>query len=181
MEKHPKKEKIKHRGELYVDTPDGKRRGYFALWGLQLLAREAKATVPRGTSALDLSYHVAGVVLRMFFGLPWLEKYITGPNALNFLVTDDPAQERWVIGITRIIHLAEMIFNLQRIAGFDEVLDKIAGGAIESAFAELEAGRLLYQYGIGFRFVKPQQKENENYGGQILLLLMILSAFQKDF
>jgi hypothetical protein len=163
MDKSTKKEKMKHQGELYVDTPDGKRRGIFALPGLQILARETKMIVPRGTSALDLSYHMAGVVLRMFFGLPWLEKYITGPKATNFLVTTAPAQERWVIGITRIIHLAEMLFNLQRTAGFDEVLEKISGGAIESAFAELEAGRLLYQYGIGFRFVKRQHKEKKDY------------------
>jgi hypothetical protein len=158
-ERSTKKIKIKHQGPIYVDRPEGKTRGLIGFTNIQKMAREISTTLPKADT-ITRTYVMSGEILKMFFGPLWFAKFIIGANGpVAFLRPDKPALE----GILRLIHLGEMLFNLQKIAGFDEVLDKIAGGAIESAFAELEAGRLLFQYGISFRFVKRQQEKKKDY------------------
>jgi hypothetical protein len=55
----------------------------------------------------------------------------------------------------RIMDLAELLYNLQHIAGFDECITRMRDGDIEGTHAELDFGRMLYLHQIHFRYVVP--------------------------
>jgi hypothetical protein len=147
---------------IYVDTPNGRRRAFLGLSSLQQMARQA---VPIEISQFNYrTYLLALSLLRLFFGLPWLERYVLTPSKSGtFLGHDNSSVESWNFHVARVIIFAEMLFNLQKTAGLDDVLEHISGGQIESAYAELEAGKLLYKYGIGFRFVRSQKIHQKDY------------------
>ncbi|PZR82043.1 MAG: hypothetical protein DLM68_16575, partial [Hyphomicrobiales bacterium] len=57
------------------------------------------------------------------------------------------------------------MFNLQHIGGFDACIAQMKAGAekVESTYAELDFGRLLYISDVDFRFVIPQQAKGKDY------------------
>jgi hypothetical protein len=64
--------------------------------------------------------------------------------------------------------LAELLFNLQHIEGFDTCIEKMkTEKSVESGFAELDLGRMLFINGHKFRFVKPEGKRGDNYDAEI--------------
>jgi hypothetical protein len=101
------------------------------------------------------------VVLCRVFGQGWCEQHIMNPNGadasgyLKLDFTNDIARE---LKSLRMAHLAEMVFNLHTIPGFDSCIAQMKNGEIESGFAELEFGKLLYINDIEFRFVDPRNR-----------------------
>lgn len=101
------------------------------------------------------------IVICRVFGQEWCEQHIINPNgddASGFLkldFTNDIARE---LKSLRMAHLAEMVFNLHTIQGFDSCIAQMKNGEIESGFAELEFGKLLYINDIEFRFVDPHYR-----------------------
>jgi len=64
--------------------------------------------------------------------------------------------------------LAEILFNLQRVPGFDECLDRMRRGDIEGALAEFNIGRMLFLNKVPFRFVIPQGVKKKDYDFDII-------------
>ena len=79
----------------------------------------------------------------------------------GFLRMDFSSVSRQVYTVFRVIDLAENLFNLQNIEGFDACIAQMNAGAekIESTCAELDFGRLLYIFNVDFRFVVPRHDE----------------------
>jgi hypothetical protein len=101
------------------------------------------------------------IVLCRVFGQEWCERHIINPNGadaseyLKLDFTNDIARE---LKSLRMAHLAEMVFNLHPIPGFDSCIAQMKNGEIESGFAELEFGKLLYINDIEFCFVDPRNR-----------------------
>jgi len=69
----------------------------------------------------------------------------------------------------RVVDLAELLFNLQNIEGFDDCISRMRQGVIEPTFAELDLGRMLFLSDVAFRFVKPGGKKGDDYDIEIKL------------
>jgi hypothetical protein len=141
---------------IYVETPNGPKRAFLPFSGMQAIASQLPAEFGNGRT-----YALAMQILTMFFGLPWMETYVMANTPSSSFLRSRLAETD--LHSIRVIHLAEMIFNLQKVAGLDEVLVKIRTGDVESGFAELEAAKLLYKYGIAFRFVETQGVRRKDY------------------
>ena len=70
----------------------------------------------------------------------------------------------------RVIELAESLYNLQNIDGFDACISQLKGGGekIQSTCAELDFGRFLYIRDVEFRFVVPQMAKGRDYDMELL-------------
>jgi len=118
------------------------------------------------------AFWLAVAVLRHFFGPDWVEEHIgMGHTASGFLrlissEVDKVESERRAF---RVADLGEVLLNLQGVEGIDTCLDCMKHNDIESAYAELDLGRMLYISGINFRYVKPQQKKGLDYDVEIIL------------
>lgn len=100
-------------------------------------------------------------VLCTVFGQEWCERNIinmTGEDASGFLKLDFTSDIRREMKSLRMAHLAEMVFNLHAIPGFDCCISQMKNGEIESGFAELEFGKLLHINDIEFRFIDPRNR-----------------------
>jgi hypothetical protein len=69
----------------------------------------------------------------------------------------------------RIVDLAELLYNLQNVEGFDDCIERMRKGLLESTYAELDLGRMLYLSSIDFRFVVPCGKKSNDYDIEIKL------------
>jgi hypothetical protein len=111
-------------------------------------------------------------VLRHFFGPQWVEENVgfgrTTPGFLR-LTSSDIDKAKSETGAYRIVDLAEILLNLQEVPGIDICIEKMKRDDIESTFAELDFGKMLYTSEIDFRFVKPQQKKGSDYDVEIIL------------
>jgi hypothetical protein len=81
-------------------------------------------------------------VLRAFLGQEWIERHVesTRPGFLNMSGQTLDGRERRVM---RRVALAEMLFNLQNIPGFDSCLEKLAAGDIEATYAVFDITRVV--------------------------------------
>jgi hypothetical protein len=61
------------------------------------------------------------------------------------------------------------LWNLETILGFEICIDRLHHADIESTYAELDLGRMLYCGDIDFRYVKPQQVKGSDYDIEIML------------
>jgi len=65
--------------------------------------------------------------------------------------------------------LAEVLYNLQYVAGFDECIERMKNGDIEGTYAELDFGRMLYLHQIRFRYVVPSGRPGgRNYDVELI-------------
>ena len=60
-----------------------------------------------------------------------------------------------------------MLFNLQHIEGFGDLMSRMRTVEPEAAIADLQIGKILYMLNIPFRFVTPQQKLGDDYDMEI--------------
>jgi hypothetical protein len=140
-------------------------------WLHDTLSKLRTASLARLSTPLNgvqESLLLAGAILKYYFGQDWLNKYLlpdaTKPNYLR-IVADTISQDRTAL---RAIDLAEMIYNLQHLRGFDECIAKMRNGDIEGTYAELDLGRMLYLYKVPFRYVVPQRiKKGQDYDVEI--------------
>ncbi len=67
--------------------------------------------------------------------------------------------------VFRVIELAESLYNLQNVEGFDACISQMKGGGekIQSTCAELDFGRFLCIHDVEFRFVIPQMATGSDY------------------
>jgi hypothetical protein len=117
---------------------------------------------------LASAYRLCVAVLRHFFGEAWFNKYVMNATApTDFLRRDFSTTERGEKHGFLVIALAETLFNLQHIEGFDACVAQMALGQIESTYAELEIGKLLSAHDIGFRFVERSGHKGNDYDLEI--------------
>jgi hypothetical protein len=118
------------------------------------------------------TFWLAVAVLRYFFGPDWVEEHVgfgrTTPGFLR-LISSDVDKTESERSAFKIADLGEVLLNLQAIEGFGICVDKMRRGDIESSYAELDLGRMLYASGINFRFVRPQQVKGLDYDVEIIL------------
>jgi hypothetical protein len=113
---------------------------------------------------------LANTVIVHFLGREWFEAHIRhdAPKP-GFLRIDFSSDRRREATVFRVVELAESLFNLQHIEGFDACIAQMIGGAekIESTCAELDFGRFLYINNVDFRFVVPQMKKGSDYDVEV--------------
>jgi len=111
----------------------------------------------------------AGVV-KHFFGSDWFELHVSPENPEpSFLRIIPGRKETAQLSAFKIVDFAELLINLQNITGFDNCIEQMRRGSIESAYAELDFGRMLYSAGAMFRFIVPQKKKGADYDVEITL------------
>jgi len=118
------------------------------------------------------TFALAADVVRHFVGIEWFAANVRhdAPRP-GFLRLDFTSDQTRAATVFRLIDLAECLYNLQHIPGFDECIDQMRAGAekIESTCAELDFARLLYIHDVTFRFVVPAQKiKGDDYDFEIL-------------
>jgi hypothetical protein len=123
-----------------------------------------------GYSAADGSSVLASAVLRAYLGQKWWDRHVM-PNRKKkgFVTIDKSTPLLFDISAYRIMDLAEILFNLQYVQGFDECISRMRAGDIEGTHAELDLGRMLFLNQIRFRYVIPSgAKGGINYDVEII-------------
>jgi hypothetical protein len=110
------------------------------------------------------TFPLAVMVLGGYFGREWAETHILDDSApRGFLNGFAAGDARWNFCMRRIIDLAEMLVNSQSIKGVEAVFDQVACGNVESAFAELETGKILTSCNVWFRYIWPGKKIGHDF------------------
>ena len=108
---------------------------------------------------LEASFRLSSAILWDFFGPEWVDYYLTYKGLIQE-TTYFGADEQFML---RVITLAEMLLNLQDVAGFGAPRSLIGRGDIEAGFSELEAAKFLCWSGAKFRFNVPAYKKRSDF------------------
>jgi len=111
------------------------------------------------------SFLLATSILKHYFGQDWIDTYLFKPG---FLQIDENDPTRKYLSALRMIDLAELIYNLQLVPGFDDCIARMKAGDIEGTFAELDFGRMLFLNGVPFRYVVPQGVKGKDYDVEVI-------------
>ena len=121
------------------------------------------------TNAQTESLALGTAVVRGFLGADWLEKHVIPDSSKSgFFTIDESGPHRREMSFFRVIDLAEVLYNLQNIPGFDECIQRMREGNIEGTFAELDFGRMLFLNAVPFRFVVPRGTTGADYDIEVL-------------
>lgn len=116
------------------------------------------------------SFWLAIAIVKHFLGEGWLDEHVSPERSTpGFLRVIAGQSAKTQISTFRVVDFAELLWNLQRITGFDMCIDRLGQGVIEPTYAELDLGRMLYCAGVNFRFVEPQQIKGLDYDVEITL------------
>ena|ERR1700722_1770480 len=108
-----------------------------------------------------------GVVMHML-GEDWIHHYVSQEAKFsNLLTLTNGGGEIEAGRQLRLADLAEVLFNLQNVSGFDECVERLKAGDIEATLAELDLGRFLFLHSVVFRFVVPVSKKGSDYDVEI--------------
>lgn len=144
------------------------------LYGVSKIPAEVRAR----QQVVDLC--VARMVINHYLGDEWLERHASPLGNLDgyFRVKRklvDGGEQLDPFDISRLSILAECLFNLQHVPGFDRCVSRIHSGhekrrdSIEGPFAELHAAQSLYVNGWDFRFVDPIGVKGSDYDFEVTL------------
>jgi hypothetical protein len=99
---------------------------------------------------------MATLVLKHFFGLDWINKHID-PDASRpgpLTLAGSPSELEYAK--IRVVDLAESIFNLQKIKGVHECINRLrTANELEPTIAELHIGKMIFANDWPFEFVIP--------------------------
>ncbi|UWU66105.1 hypothetical protein [Bradyrhizobium sp. NC92] len=108
-----------------------------------------------------------GVIMHML-GEKWMHHYVSQEAKFpNMLTLTSSGGEIEAARQLRLGDLAEVLFNLQNVPGFDECVERLKAGDIEATLAELDLGRFLYLHSVTFRYVVPISKKGSDYDVEI--------------
>lgn len=128
---------------------------------VQAIGRHTKREM-RGAPPMAVWAATAKRVVEGFVGSDWISRHLsTTPDA--FFQGYDAPRMQDNAGARRVIELAEMLLNLQGTRGFEEPLEKLKDDKLETAFAALEAAKLLHRSRTRFEFVTPQGVKGADY------------------
>jgi hypothetical protein len=116
------------------------------------------------------SIALANTVIVHFLGREWFEAHIKPDKKPGFLRLDFSSDTRRETTVFRVIELAESLFNLQGVHGFEACIAQMRAGAekIESTCAELDFGRFLHIHDVGFRFITPTKEKGSDYDYEVV-------------
>ena len=133
-----------------------------------LVDLRSKLPVGRTMTGVEESLSLAAAILRHFFSEAWWNRWVMPETAKpNFLRIDEFDQTRLDLTALRVIDLAEVLYNLQHVPGFDDCIAKMRNGDIEGTYAELDLGRMLYLNQVQFRYVVPQKVKGLDYDVEV--------------
>ena len=126
---------------------------------------------PDDIRKISPSLHIALSVVNYFLGEDWLEKnlnpLVLKPGFLRLRL--DAANETY-IQTYKTIDLAELLFNLQHVVGFDECVTRMKTEQyVELGLAELDFGRMLRINNQKFCFITPKGARGDDYDFEITL------------
>jgi hypothetical protein len=115
-----------------------------------------------------LWYLLAISILQYVFGFEWIKRHILDEPKNGFLARHLGSEDGSSVVMHRVRDLAELVVNLMPARGVEAPLDQLAGGQIESGYAELEAGKLLLTRDIKFRFIWPSGVKGESFDLEVM-------------
>jgi hypothetical protein len=122
-----------------------------------------------GLNAATESFALASAVIRGLLGEEWFNRHVM-PNRRKpgFLTMNETSALTVDMSAYRIMDLAELLYNLQHVAGFDECIARMRDGDIEGTHAELDFGRMLYLKQIPFRYIVPTGVKGSSYDVEVI-------------
>ena len=97
-------------------------------------------------------------------GIEWLKYYVLkDANRKSYLYPDFSTEDGKKYYTIDVYTLADLLFNLQDVEGFDDCLEPMIGGGIPAVMSELLCGMMLRQSGYRFRFVKRSDRKTFDY------------------
>jgi hypothetical protein len=120
--------------------------------------------IPKELNGTTQSFALASAVVRGFLSEKWLDRHVM-PNRRKpgFLTMNETNAVALDMSAYRIMDLAELLYNLQHVPGFDECIARMRDGDIEGTHAELDFGRMLYLHQIPFRYVVQTGLKGSDY------------------
>jgi hypothetical protein len=136
--------------------------------GLPIVSKEWVRNIRRRIVADDpqiRDYHTARHIIAEVFGPEWVDENVSaGARADSFFRDASTTVEDAYTHFMRVTALAEMLLNLQHIPGYSECASQLQTAAmIESTFAELEVGKVLYTNRVRFEFNKPTRIKTADF------------------
>ncbi len=101
-------------------------------------------------------------VLGHFFGDEWVEKNLFTQSFLKPPSRFTDREKQLQVGLSGY-QLAETLFNLQDLDGFQSIHSRLLTGELEPCIGELEAASFLKRHGEKVRFIIPEGLLGENY------------------
>jgi hypothetical protein len=122
----------------------------------QLLATIATFSPDLRNNDAKRAFELAGSIVEYFFGQEWIDKHVSSTCPTNEYLRVVPGEGQATETSTfKIVDFAELLYNLQNVAGLHICIDRLERGVIEPTYAELDLGRMLYSGDVDFRFVEP--------------------------
>jgi hypothetical protein len=123
------------------------------------------------TKNTDLvSYFMALQVARHYLGTEWSDDVLQPANeevmkanlpGREYMRTDSVANVERFRHVSRLLFLAELLFNLQSVEGFEKIIEDIKQGHLKSRLEELECASHLYIAAVAFRFIEPSVAQRQ--------------------
>jgi hypothetical protein len=125
--------------------------------------------IPKEYNGVQQSFVLASAVVRGFLGEKWFDLHIM-PNRRKpgFLTMDGTDATTLDKSAYRLMDLAELLYNLQHVVGFDEYITRMRDGDIDGTYAELDFGRMLYLNQIKFRYIVPSGVKGSDYDVDVI-------------
>lgn len=111
---------------------------------------------------------MCGALLFELYGREWMSKRILTQKNMSFLMPGSPSTLDEFRLQNRLLTLAEGLYNLKEIEGFDGILERLKNENIESVIAEIESGRLLRHRRLAFKYVTRTFKKREDFDIHII-------------
>jgi hypothetical protein len=144
---------------------------------LMAILANLKNTLPETADRDFLLYGLGTEFLRLLMGNEWVNQNVfpfedISSRQVNvrreFLRTESIDHSDRFKHQDRVVHLAELLFNLRLVPGFSQKLVALQTAELESLYSELEAAGLLIRSGIDFYFVVPTGELGEDYDVEII-------------
>jgi hypothetical protein len=101
---------------------------------------------------------LATLIAGSVFGYDWFEEVLASEDRPSYFQFDLRSENTYPRSTTRVIELGEMVWNLHKVAGFEERANEIRTDlrGVETKIGELMGGRFFRQLGIMFTFRPPK-------------------------
>lgn len=114
-------------------------------------------------------FYLSLAIVRHFLGARWADDHIQDNGQPGYLRLNWNDRKQIQEQSFRIVDLAEILFNLQHVYGFDDCIKRMQEGDIEGTYAELDLGRMRYLSLMTFRFVIPSGRKGDDFDIEIIL------------
>jgi hypothetical protein len=108
-------------------------------------------------------------ILRYFLGIEWVHQHVFRGTETSFFKANSDAEVDRFKHQDRVVALAEMLFNFQRIDGIESRMEKRRTADVETAVAEFEGAKLLFRSGPDFTFVQERGVRSADYDIDVFL------------